>query len=225
MISVLLHIVEADWLRGEPARPAFPGLGPRCNFYCMATDFDTSDTADARRNLVDALYRKYSRALSRFLQRQRLKPDEVSDIVQETYCRLQQSGSVANIRNPRAFIFRIASNLRFNSRKARRSALEKDLLDIDSVELSSDEPGPYRSFKSQQDLAIVREAFEELPPKCREAFIMNRFEGMTFPQIAVELDVSVSMIEKHVAHAVAHLRRRLEDQQPVARRNVLPGLK
>lgn len=191
----------------------------------MTSEFAKPDAADAKRSLVDALYRKYREALSTFLARQRVRPDEVADIVQETYCRIQQAGDVDKIRNPRAFLFRVASNIRFNERKRRCSSVEQDLVSIETVEIPSDEPGPYRSFKGEQDLEIVRAAFEELSESCREAFVMNRFQGLTFPQIAARLEISVSMVEKHVAHAVAHMRKSLDGQQKSAPQKSLRLLK
>src|SRR5688572_25418499 len=126
-----------------------------------------SEAGDARRTWVDALYRKYNQALRTFLARRRLTRDEVADIVQETYCRIHQADNVDTIRNPKAFLFRVANNVRLNEQKRRRCGIEDGTLDIGSFEIESDEPGPYRSFKGEQELAIVRAAFEELPPKCR----------------------------------------------------------
>ena len=191
----------------------------------MTSEFTKSDAADAKRSLVDALYQKYSQALSRFLARQRIKPDEVADLVQETYCRIQQAADVGAIRNPRAFLFRVASNIRFNKRKRRRSTIEQDSLDIQSIDIPSEEPSAYRSFQGEQDLELVRAAFEELSDVCREAFVMNRFEGLTFVQIAARLEISVSMVEKHVAHAVSHMRKSLEDHQQSAKQKSLRLLK
>src|SRR5262249_21742458 len=141
------------------------------------------------------------------------------------YCRIQQARDVETIRNPKAFLFRVACNVRFNERKRRRSTVERDLLDIESVDLASEEPGPYRTFKGEQDFEIVRAAFAELSEPCREAFVMNRFENLTFVQIATRLDISVSMVEKHVAHAVSHMRKSLELQQPSGQQKPLRVLK
>lgn len=191
----------------------------------MTAEFAESEAGDVKRTLLDALYRKYSQALREFLARQRLKPDEVADIVQETYCRIHQAGKVDTIRNPKAFLFRVAHNVRLNKQKHCRSCGEDDALDISSIEIASDEPGPYRSFKGEQELAIVRAAFEELTPKCREAFVMNRFQNMTFAQIAIELSLSVSMIEKHVSFAISHMRKRLDEARPSLGRRALRVLK
>src|SRR5262245_20026387 len=128
----------------------------------MTSEVAKPDAAAAKRSLVDALYQKYAKALSTFLVRQRVKPDDVAYIVQETYYRVQQAGRVEEIRNPRAFLFRVANNIRFNERKRRRNTIEREALDIESLELASDTPSAYRSFKGEQDLELVRVAFEEL---------------------------------------------------------------
>lgn len=166
--------------------------------------------ATRRRNLMDALYRKYHRALQAFLGRRSLNKDEVADIVQETYCRIQQAVNVDEIRNPRAFLFRVARNVWLNTRKLRCNAMERARPNLETLEIAGDDPGPYRSVMAEQELALVRAALEELSPTCREVFVMNRFENMTYPQIASALELSVSMIEKHVSYAIAHMRKRLE---------------
>lgn len=172
-----------------------------------------ADDPTLKRTLLDALYRKYNAGLRTFLARHRLNRDQVADIVQETYFRVHQAGTVADIRNPKAFLIRVANNVRLNEQKLRRRSIEYCTIDIESVEIPSPEPTPYRSLKGEQELAAMQDALEELAPKCRDAFLMNRFENMTFAQIAGELDLSVSMIEKHVSHAIAHLRKRLEEKR------------
>jgi RNA polymerase sigma factor (sigma-70 family) len=177
------------------------------------------EPAGSRRTFVESLYLEYSQALRRFLSRERLSQDEVSDIVQETYYRVHQSSRLDAIRNPKAFLFRVARNIRLNDLKHRQAGVEVEDSDPGHMNVASEEPGPCRSFQSQQELAVVRAALEELSPKCREAFVLNRFENMTFTQIAAELGLSVSMIEKHVSHAIVHLRNRLRQaQQPLTAR-------
>jgi len=182
--------------------------------YRMTVKVAKSEAGDSRRTWIDALYRKYHQALRKFLARQRLKPDEVADIVQEAYFRMHQVGNANSIANPKAYLFRVAHNIRFNERKLHRNGIQEDVLDIDSVDIESDEPGPHRRLQGEQEFAIVCAALEELPPRCREAFVMNRFRNMSFREIAVELDLSASMIEKHVSHAISHMRKRLNDDRP-----------
>ena len=65
--------------------------------------------------------------------------------------------------------------------------------------------------------AIIRQAIAELHPTCRQAFVMHRFGGATYGQIAQRLELSVSMIEKHVSHALAHLKTRLDTANAAGR--------
>ena len=195
----------------------------------MPPKADTKEAAH-KRTFIDALYRQYHWALRTFLARRSLNRDEIADIVQETYCRIHQAGKVDAIRNPKAFLFRVASNVWLNQRKLRRNEMERATPDLESLEVASDDPGPYRRVMGEQELMLARAALEELAPTCRAAFVMNRFENMTYPQIASELQLSVSMIEKHISHAISHMRKRLEDQRgsrvagalPASRRHVVP---
>jgi RNA polymerase sigma-70 factor (ECF subfamily) len=171
-------------------------------------DAQVEDTA-RKRALVDALYRKYSRALRKFLVRHRLSQEEVADIIQETYCRIYQANNIDSIRHPKAFLFRVANNVWLNTEKRRRGSVEDNAVDIENVDVRADELGPYRMLQAEQELAIVQTAFQELTPKCREVFIMNRFENLSYSQIARELNLSISMIEKYVSQALAHMRKRL----------------
>lgn len=173
------------------------------------------DGATENQTLIEALYLKYRQALWRFLARKHLTRDEVADIVQETYCRVQQSADPQTIRYPKAFLFRVADNIRLNTQKRQRHGIDHDTDEIEALEIATEEPGPYRSIKAQQELAIVRAALQELPPTCRDVFVMNRFDNLSYAQIASELGLSVSMIEKHVSHAITHMRKRLSVTRPL----------
>jgi RNA polymerase sigma factor (sigma-70 family) len=180
---------------------------------------DTQNEDTRKRSLLDALYRKYSQALQKFLVRHHVRREDVSDVVQETYCRVLKAGQLETIRDPKAFLFRVANNVRLNESKHRRAKVEDDAVDIERLEADDQKPSLYRDLKAQQELAIVRAALQELTPKCREVFVLNRFENLSYSQIAAELDLSVSMIEKHVSQALSHLRKRLTDAN-LGRRNL-----
>jgi RNA polymerase sigma factor (sigma-70 family) len=173
----------------------------------MSTDATDGDTSE-RRALLDALYSKYRLALWRFLTRKRLTREDAADIVQETYCRIHESSDVAAILHPKAFLFKVANNIRLNDHKHRSHGIDHNTEELGTVEIAAEDPGPYRDINAQQEWEVVRAALMELPPTCRDVFVMNRFEGMSYAQIAAEMSLSVSMIEKHVSHALAHMRKR-----------------
>ena len=83
----------------------------------------------------------------------------------------------------------------------------KDVADRADVSMAT----AYQVLKGEQELAIIRRAIAELNPTCRQVFILHRFGNATYGQIAERLGVSVSMIEKHVSAALAHLKSRLDE--------------
>jgi RNA polymerase sigma-70 factor (ECF subfamily) len=62
----------------------------------------------------------------------------------------------------------------------------------------------------RQNLAAAAATIRALPPRCRDAFLLNRFESLTYRQIAARLGVSVSMVEKYVAEALRQLKNTRE---------------
>jgi RNA polymerase sigma factor (sigma-70 family) len=193
-----------------------------CWCIVSAMSVETAETGaedERKRTLIDDLYVKYSQVLRRFLARHHVRQDDLADVVQETYYRVLKAGELENIRDPKAFLFRVANNVVLNAAKHRRSGVEVNAVDVDDIEADDEKPSLYRGLKAEQELAIVRAALLELSPKCREVFVLNRFDKLSYTQIAAELDLSVSMIEKHMSHALAHLRKRLADSND-ARRNL-----
>ena len=81
----------------------------------------------------------------------------------------------------------------------------------DSIDAFRKGDRPQLAAKEEQELAIIRQAIAELNPTCRQVFILHRFGNATYGQIAERLGVSVSMIEKHVSAALAHLKSRLDN--------------
>jgi RNA polymerase sigma-70 factor (ECF subfamily) len=50
---------------------------------------------------------------------------------------------------------------------------------------------------------------DTLPPQCREAFMLSRFEELSYKEIAERMRLSVNTVEKHVGKALRILRMRM----------------
>ena len=55
----------------------------------------------------------------------------------------------------------------------------------------------------------IREAIDGLPEKCREIFELNRFNGLRYNEIAVQLEISVKTVENQMSKALRILRSQL----------------
>jgi RNA polymerase sigma-70 factor, ECF subfamily len=70
-------------------------------------------------------------------------------------------------------------------------------------------PTPEELFDSAEIESTVWNTLNELPDKCRLIFSMNRFDKLTYSEIADILNLSVKTIEFHMGHALACLRKKL----------------
>jgi len=72
--------------------------------------------------------------------------------------------------------------------------------------MADDGPAPDRRILGREQLDQALDVIRSLPPRTRDAFLLHRFEDLTYRQIADRLGVSVSMIEKHLAEALKRLK-------------------
>ena len=67
----------------------------------------------------------------------------------------------------------------------------------------------------RKQLQRLHEAIQVLPELCREIFIRSRFLGQTHDQIAYELGISKSWVEKNIIDALKRCKLALDE--PVSR--------
>ena len=159
--------------------------------------------ADCEPLSVQNTIRRYHDSLIQFL-RQRLRvPDDALDVAQETYIRLMQYQDSRSIRSPSSMLFRIAINVANDLGRAELARGVQSQCSVDDIDIASDEPSAERQLTARQDLALLYEAIEHLPPKCRQVFLLSRVRRMTYGQIARHCGISQKMVEKHVSHALA----------------------
>jgi RNA polymerase sigma factor (sigma-70 family) len=168
------------------------------------------DVADAPLS-VQATISRYHQSLIQFL-RQRLRvPEDAFDVAQETYIRLMQYEDSTQIRSPSSMLFRIAINVAKDHGRAELARRVTSQCSVDDVELVSEEPSAERQLSAREDLDILTDVIERLPPKCRQVFLLSRVRRMTYPQIASHCGISVKMVEKHISHALAVCMKKICD--------------
>jgi RNA polymerase sigma factor (sigma-70 family) len=143
--------------------------------------------------------------LRRLLSSRGRSADDVDDLMQEAFLRLQLYCRDGQVENTEAFLVRVALNL--SAEQGRRSPAGRLVTDeAEILALVDSAPPPDEVYAGEQRLLKVRAALERLPPRSRETFLMHRLEGLSYLQIAGQLGISVSMVEKHIARASFFLR-------------------
>lgn len=159
-------------------------------------DTDTHLTA-LRRDVVAYLRRKGQAA------------DDAEDVFQEAFVRFHKAGHDMMAPDARPLLFVIARNIQTDRWKAaaRRPTADIEAMDASARPLTSEERPADDRLISRQNLAAAAAVIRALPPRTRDAFLLHRFEEMTYRQIAGKLGVSTSMVEKHIAEALRQLKK------------------
>ena len=59
---------------------------------------------------------------------------------------------------------------------------------------------------------LIRKIIEILPEKCREVFLLSRYENLSNEEIAQKMDISVNTVRAHIYHALEVIRNNLVDE-------------
>ncbi|MFS1525691.1 RNA polymerase sigma factor [Microbulbifer sp. 2304DJ12-6] len=168
----------------------------------------------ARKILLERLFADHGQALVRFVARIVKSPEDAEDITQHAYLRLQKLSDKKELDNPRAYLYQIANNLAVD--QLRRGKLHVDYIsqqlpadgESDGAE-HIDHQSPERVLAARQQLQSIYETMDKLPVKCRQAFLLHRARGLSYSEIAREMRISVSSVEKYILQALKACRRKV----------------
>lgn len=151
----------------------------------------------AEKHAISRLYLNLRQRLARSVSNM-VPPHEVEDIVQETYVRVCQVKRPDAIRQPHSFLLKIAHNLALDYLKRADTRLT-DPLDNQIEELDPETDHTLQRVASDQEFARFCEAVRQLPQQCRRVFVLKKVYGYSQREIADQLHLSQSTVEKHIA--------------------------
>lgn len=156
---------------------------------------------------LEAWFIEYAPALRRYFNRRAPGGgQEADDLVQEVFTRLQARAATDPVDNVERYLFRIANNVLAtratrDTKGGRRREVLHESLD------PPDELSPERVVAARQELALVIASVRNMPLRARQAFILHRFEEMTYAAIAKRMGVSVSAVERLLSRAMDRIAR------------------
>ena len=155
---------------------------------------------------------KHQRALIAYLRKMLGSEQDVQDVAQDVYLKMYNVCNYQDIEAPRAFMLRTAHNTVIQRYRHDSRVPMESVADFDELGVHNNEPDFADQVDSKRRLAILAEAVEQLPPVCRRIFVMRKAEGMSQQEIARELGISESTVEKHAVKGMRRCREYLRER-------------
>ena len=140
-------------------------------------------------------------ALMQFLQHNWRNKSDISDLRQDIYVRVYESALKELPESPKAFVFAIARNLLIRRMRREQIVPIEAVTDFDALGAAIDTPSPERTAIARDELRRLQAALDRLPPRCREAFVMQQIDGLSRQEIADRMGVSDKTVMNHLRDA------------------------
>jgi RNA polymerase sigma-70 factor (ECF subfamily) len=152
----------------------------------------------------ESIYNAYSDRIYSYVFRQCRSESIADEVVQHVFVRLWEKRSLLSLEHTlESQLFRMAKTIYIDElRKAahRRRYLESQQLNqyLESIE---------EKIEYKNELELVLSLIDDMPPKRKQVFLMNRVENFSYLEISKKLSISPRTVENHIALALKHLRR------------------
>ncbi|MCX6214532.1 RNA polymerase sigma-70 factor [Spirosoma sp.] len=158
----------------------------------------------------ELLFRRYHQALCSHAVRFVYSKETAEDLVSDVFCKFWRTKAYENITSSyRYYLFRSVRNEAYNYLRLEFQIL--DDLDTAPVPESASGQRPDQVLQFEEVLHRVEELVESLPPQCRKVFLLSRFEGRKYQDIATELGISIKTVEVHIGKALGAVRKGLKE--------------
>jgi len=150
-----------------------------------------------KKTLTD-IFISYQNTIKSFISRI-VKPDDIDDIVQETFVRSYEANLKQEIKYARSYMLKTAKNIAFNHNAKWDNKFNDSIEDFvePPVELSSNHLE--NDYESKERFLAFCRATDQLSGSVRKCFILKKVYGLSQKEIAQYLQLSESTVEKHVA--------------------------
>jgi len=160
---------------------------------------------------IAALYSIFRKPLLHFFRLKLPADEDPEDNVQALFRRLVEIKGRPQTDFSRWFVFKIAQNMvadRFRWRSRHKTA---DINAPGTQDLAADAPLQDRVLEGKDRLSEFQRNLDGLPPRCRQVFLLHRVYGYSHREVAAQMGISVSTVEKHMIKAIERVNKIMKE--------------
>jgi|SRR5580692_3932235 len=141
-------------------------------------------------------------ALMQFLRSNWNNESELTDLRQDVYVKVYEAARKQIPEFVKPFLFAAARNLLIDRVRRNRIIPIEAMADLDALGAVSSDSEPDRIVLARDALRKLQIVLDRLPPRCREAVILSKIEGLTRREIAVRMNIAEDTVRQHLMHGM-----------------------
>lgn len=145
---------------------------------------------------IAEIYADHHGWLHDWLRRRLGCSQQAADVAQDTFVRLLRAERLPNLGEPRALLSHIAKGLLVDH--WRRREVERAYLESVAHLAEPEAPSPEERLLILEALCRIEAMLRAMPARTRETFLLAQLDGLTYPQVATRLGISLATVKRHM---------------------------
>ena len=161
------------------------------------------------RSALKELFKEYYKSVCASIYRLVKDKSIVEDLAQEVFLRFWNKRHTINVQQSiGAYLRRMAVNEALGFLRSRKITESDENIQLES----QDKDANIEALVLHSELEDqIKQAIQNLPPRCKIVFILSRFEDLTYQEIANRMEISIKTVENQMGRALRLLRSQLKD--------------
>lgn len=162
---------------------------------------------------LNTLFAQYYEKLCRFVNTYLRQATAAEEVVADVFVYLWKNRHHLTIeKNLKSYLYISVKHAALATLR-KQQPLHEDIDDILLKTDFADAITPEQALVHKELQQHVDLAIDALPHRCKQVFIMSRFDDLTYREIGDILDISENTVENHLVRALSHLRKALKQYQ------------
>lgn len=123
---------------------------------------------------------------------------DVDDVVQESYVRVWRRHAAKPIKSAKNFLFSVARHVALDLLRHERVSPIVPVTDLSALAVLDDGAGAVEKACSKEEISMLVEAIDALPPRCREILVLRKLHGVPQKEIARRLGLSEQTVQVQI---------------------------
>ena len=175
---------------------------------------------------VTSVFTEYRCSLRKMISRYLSRKSDIEDVLQETFARTYAADKKKSVQFPKLYLFKTAKHLVFNENTKVANMLTEYLEDTVQIDQLNSAENPLDSLSHAEEKALLQQAIDNLPTQCRRVTSLRLNNNFAVKDIAGELNLSLSTVEKHLAKGIercdSYMREFVSECQSIKSEDEMP---